>query len=249
MAEFKDYFSTRSGEYSRFRPSYPPAVYQYLSGLCAGHDLAWDCATGSGQAARGLCGHFHQIVATDASAEQLRHAAGPDNVSFRVATAEQSGFETASVDLITVAQALHWFDHEAFFREVKRVVKPGGIIAAWSYNLLEITPEIDVIVNRFCEDTVGEYWPPGRRYVVDDYRTIAFPFAEVTMPPLRMTVVWSLDDLIGYLATWSAVTRYRAARGRDPMVDIYTELSTVWGPDTAAKKTVHWPLSFLVGKL
>lgn len=247
MSGFKDHFSAQAGAYSRFRPLYPVALYPYLSDLCPEHDLAWDCATGNGQAARGLAGKFRHIIATDASAEQVSHATGPDNVSFHVATAEQSGLENASIDLITVAQALHWFDHDAFFHEVKRVLKPDGILAAWSYNLLEINEEIDAIIGHLGNEIVGDYWPPERRFVNDNYRTINFPMSGIKMPSFRMTAQWSLDDLLGYLGTWSSVMGYRAAKGRDPLREIYDDLRAAWGDNYAGKKQVDWPLSFRVG--
>ncbi len=249
MPKFRDHFSAQAGAYSIFRPLYPVELYSYLSGLCPGHDLAWDCATGNGQAARGLADKFRHIVATDGSREQVSHASGPDNVSFRVATAERSGLETASIDLITVAQALHWFDRDAFFQEVERVLKPGGILAAWSYNLLEIDQDIDALVGHLCDDIVGVYWPPERQIVNDNYQTIDFPLPEITLPPFRMTALWSLDDLVGYLGTWSSVVRYRAAKGRDPLQEIYDDLRAAWGRDSRKKRQVRWPLNFRVGRL
>jgi len=249
MPKFRDHFSAQAGAYSIFRPLYPVELYPYLSGLCPGHNLAWDCATGNGQAARGLADRFRHIVATDGSGEQVSHASGPDNISFRVATAERSGLETASIDLITVAQALHWFDLDAFFHEAKRVLKPGGILAAWSYNLLEIDEEIDGLVGHLCDDIVGDYWPPERQIVNDNYLTIDFPLSEIAVPPFRMTALWSLDDLVGYLGTWSSVMRYRAAKGRDPLRDIYDDLRAAWGRDSREKRQVCWPLNFRVGRI
>ncbi|PCI47632.1 MAG: SAM-dependent methyltransferase [Alphaproteobacteria bacterium] len=248
MAVFKDHFSKQSEGYSKFRPLYPPELYGHLSDICGAHALVWDCATGSGQAARGLAEYFDHIVATDASEQQIASAAGPDNVSFSVATAEQSGLHPSSVDLITVAQALHWFDHGVFFQEVRRVLKPGGVLAAWTYNLLKIDEDIDPVLQRFDRDIVGAYWPPERQLVRDEYGTMDFPFDEIPMPAFNMVTLWTLDDLLGYLASWSSVVCYQKAKGRDPLTDIHAELGELWGP-AADKKPVTWPLSFRVGRL
>lgn len=248
MSNFKDHFSKQSKGYSQFRPLYPEALYRHLSDICIGHKRVWDCATGTGQAARGLAEYFDHIVATDGSEKQIENAHGPDNVSFRVASAENSGLDASSVDLITVAQALHWFDHEAFFQEVRRVLKPGGILAVWTYNLLKIDEKIDPILQRFDEDIIGEYWPQERQFVRDDYQTIDLPFDEIAMPAFHMAASWALDDLLGYLATWSSVVRYRQDKGQDPLGQIKSEIITAWGfvPD---KKAISWPLSFRVGRL
>lgn len=245
---FKDHFSKQSKDYSKFRPLYPPQLYEHLSDICGGHALVWDCATGNGQAARGLAGFFDQIVATDGSARQIANAVGPDNVSFGVAMAEQSGLAASSVDLVTVAQALHWFDRGAFFQEVRRVLKPGGILAVWTYNLLKIENDIDLIINKFDQDIIGLYWPPERQLVRDEYGTIDFPFGEIAMPAFNMELSWQLDDLLGYLGTWSSVVRYRQAKGQDPLNEIRSELSAAWGP-ASDEKRVKWPLSFRVGRL
>jgi len=247
MAEFKDHFSTQSKGYSKFRPSYPQELFSYLSGLCKDHNLVWDCATGTGQAARGLSPFFDCIIATDGSAQQVAKAEGQENITFRVATAEESGLETSSVDLVTVAQALHWFAHDDFFQEARRVLKPGGILAVWTYNLLTIDQDIDRIVRQLYWKTIGEYWPPERALVDENCGSIDFPFQEIAAPDFNMTASWRLDDLLGYLSTWSAVVRYKADKGRDPIEEIRSELSAVWGEGTD-KRSVNWPLSFRIGQ-
>lgn len=246
MPDFKDHFSRQSVDYKRFRPSYPPELYSYLSDICGGRVLAWDCATGTGQAAQGLSPFFDHIVATDASEKQISQAQGADNISFRIATAEKTELETSSVDLIVVAQALHWFDHDAFYQEVKRVLKPGGILAVWTYDLLEINEKIDPIIHKLNDDIVGEYWPSERQLVRDKYQTIDFPFQEKAAPSFSMASSWTRDDLIGYLGTWSSVVRYRADKGRDPLQEIMPALSAAWGQHSD-KKTIQWPLSFRIG--
>lgn len=248
MPIFKDHFSIQSKGYSKFRPLYPAELYSHLFDMCGGHSLVWDCATGTGQAARGLSEYFDNIMATDGSEKQIASAHAPENVAFSVATAEYSGLDGCSVDLITVAQALHWFDHDAFFKEVRRVLKPGGILAVWTYNLLEVGEDIDPILHQFNDNIVGDYWPAERQLVRDEYKTIDFPFDEIEMPNFSMETSWTLDDLMGYLATWSSVVRYRQAKGHDPLQGIYSKLLVAWG-DTTEEKLVKWPLSFRVGRI
>jgi len=252
MADFKDHFSRQSSEYGKFRPQYPAALYHYLAELCAARTLAWDCASGTGQAARGLAGLFDQVVATDASAAQIENATGPENIIFRVAAAEQSGLERESVDLVTVAQALHWFDLDLFYREVRRTMKPGGILAVWSYNQLRVNNDIDAILDELNADIVGPYWPAERQMVRDGYRTIDFPFEEIyppeAGPAFRMTASWRLEELMGYLATWSSVVRYQAATGRNPLAGIYPALAAAWGNEGETRR-IHWPLTIRAGRL
>lgn len=244
--QFKDYFSARSGDYAKHRPRYPASLFEYLASLTGGHERAWDCATGSGQAALGLVPYFAQVIATDASQSQLESALPHEQIDYRVAKAEQTDIKAGSVDLVTVAQALHWFDLDAFYAEAKRVLKPAGVLAAWSYNLLEISPAVDALVNEFYGETVGSYWPPERRLIKDGYRSIAFPFRELKPPPVEMEVRWNLQDLAGYLRTWSATKRFIAARGFDPVTDLTAALLPIWGAPEE-EKSVRWPLSFRVG--
>ncbi|HEY0407782.1 MAG TPA: class I SAM-dependent methyltransferase [Pyrinomonadaceae bacterium] len=244
--QFKDHFSTRSEDYARHRPRYPASLFEYLASLTKEHERAWDCATGNGQAALGLADYFRQTIATDASQSQLASAVAHEKIDYRVAAAEQTDIEAASVDLVTVAQALHWFDLEAFYAEVGRVLKPSGALAVWAYNLLEISPAIDALVNEFYDETVGPYWPPERRLIEDGYRSIAFPFRELKPPDVQMEARWNLSDLAGYLRTWSATKRFIAARGFDPVTGLTDELLSVWGAPEE-QKPVRWPLNFRIG--
>jgi ubiquinone/menaquinone biosynthesis C-methylase UbiE len=178
---FKDHFSGHAEDYARFRPHYPGELFAYLGSICAEREDAWDCATGNGQAAIGLAAHFKRVIATDASMKQLESAPLDRRVQYRVSAAEESGLDSNSVDLITVAQALHWFDLPKFWTEAKRMLKPQGIVAVWSYNLVSIAPAIDRVVDRFYRDTVGPFWPLERAIVEAGYRTIDFPFHEIDM--------------------------------------------------------------------
>ncbi|MEJ2155480.1 MAG: class I SAM-dependent methyltransferase [Desulfobacteraceae bacterium] len=248
MFDFKDYFSNNSANYSKFRPVYPDALFDYLAGIAPSSALAWDCATGSGQAAQKLARRFSRVIATDASSEQLRKAKPVDNIAYRVAPAEKAPFPDNAVDLITVAQALHWFDIELFFREAKRVLKTDGVIAVWTYNLLTIEPALDKIINGFYENVLGPYWPPERVMVEDGYRDISFPFQKLLCPAFSMSASWSLNELLGYLGTWSAVKQYRDKMGSDPLDIIRNDLAAQWGaPDR--RYHVDWPLSVRVGSL
>ncbi len=248
MAAFKDHFSTRSSRYAAFRPRYPAELFTYLASLTPRHDLAWDCATGSGQAARGLAEHYTRVSATDASAAQIEAAAPHAGVEFRVAPAQASGLPDRSADLITVAQAAHWFDLPAFYAEVRRVLKPGGLLAIWCYERLAVAPALDAIVEDFYAGLLGPYWPPERRLVESGYRDLDFPFAELTAPAMPMTASWTLDQLLGYFSTWSAVKAYQRATGEDPLPAPRARLASAW-ISLAQAKTIKWPLSVRLGRL
>ncbi len=244
--QFKDHFSGHASDYARFRPHYPRELFLYLADIASARVSVWDCATGNGQAAVALAEFFPHVIATDASEKQIANAQSHNRVIYRVARAKQSGLSNASVDLITVAQALHWFDREAFFAEAKRVLKPNGVVAIWCYALFKISPEIDRLVEIFYRETVGPYWDFERHLVETGYRTIEFPFTELQPPEFHMQAEWSLDDVLGYLRTWSATKSFIAARGLDPVTDLGTELRSVWGEPEIKK--IMWPVSMRVGR-
>ena len=246
MTNFKDYFSGHAAEYAKFRPRYPDELFEYLTSISPRHELAWDCATGNGQAAVELARHFNSVIATDASAQQIESAESNDRVSYRVAPAEASGLDSASVDLILVAQALHWFDIDRFFTEAKRVLKDDGVLAISSYKVLEITPEIDVIIWKFYRETTGPFWPLERDLVETDYKNIQLPFPELTHRQFEMRTQWNLIQLLGYLRTWSATQRFIAARGFDPVDSLLKELGTVWKNPEEVRE-IKWPLHLRVG--
>jgi SAM-dependent methyltransferase len=218
-----------------------------LAAIAPARELAWDCGTGNGQAAVDLAAHFRHVVATDASADQIENAIAHERVSYRVALAERSGLESSSVDLVTVAQALHWFDLPAFFAEVRRVLVPRGVVAAWCYGLLEVDERIDAILRRFYEETVGPFWAPARRLVDTGYQTIAFPFDEVPIPPFAIERELTLDQLAAYLRTWSAVRKYAEQRGDDPVAALTVDIGPLWGVSTTTRR-VRWPISMRVGR-
>lgn len=246
---FKDHFSGHAALYARSRPDYPDALFDWLAARAPGRELAWDCATGNGQAARKLAGRFARVIASDASPEQIFMAASAPGVEFRAMRAEKPDLPDESVDLITVAQALHWFDLPAFYAQARRVLKPGGLLACWGYELMEITPEVDAVVLKLYAETLGPHWPPERALLESGYRTLDFPFAEETPPELAMTAEWDLERVCEYLGSWSAVRRYMDAhRGADPVAAARRALAEAWG-DPARERTVTWPLAYRIGRV
>jgi len=243
---FKDHFSRQATDYAKFRPRYPQELFDYLGSIAPGGHLAWDCGTGSGQAAVGLTSVFNHVIATDASKKQIANAQQHDRVEYRIAPAENSAIQSASVDLIMVAQALHWFDLDRFYAEARRVLKPDGVLAASAYNLLHIKPAIDEVVNRYYYKVVGPFWPPERE-LVERFADLPFPFPKIDPPKFEMTADWNLDHLLGYLETWSSTQRFIAAKGSDPLEQITDDLRNVWG-DPKQARSVTWPLSVRVGR-
>jgi SAM-dependent methyltransferase len=245
---FADHFASVSASYQGFRPGYPGALFTWLAAITPGNRLAWDCATGNGQAAVDLAGHFLQVVATDASLAQLAGAIPRPNIEYRRAAAEASGLPDRSVDLVTVAQALHWIDLPSFYAEVRRVLRPDGVLAAWSYGLLEVNDEaVNACIRHDYHAIIAPYWPEERQHVEEGYRSLAFPFAEIRSPVDRMTASWTLPEVLGYLRSWSATARYRAIHGIDPVKRFTARLAPIWG-DPHMQREIVWPLSFRVGK-
>ena len=246
---FTDHFASVAADYARFRPVYPAALFAWLADLAPARTMAWDCAAGSGQASRDLADHFDQVIATDASAAQIAAAHPHHQVEYRVAPAEASGLSAGTVDLVTVAQALHWFDLDRFYAEVRRVLKPGGVLAVWSYGVLAVAgAAVDERVQTFYRDIVGPYWPPERQLVESGYRTLPFPFAELEAPAFHMETSWSLSELLGYVRSWSATGRFGVERGYDPVTVLADELAPLWGAPLEPR-IVTWPLALRVGRV
>lgn len=238
---FKDHFSGHAPDYARYRPIYPVRLFETLAAVAPRHDLAWDCATGSGQAAVGLAEHFARVVATDGSPEQIAHARPHPRIEYRVALAEDSRLPAAAVDLVLVAQALHWLDHTRFYTEARRVLCPGGVLAATMYDRLTFDGSLGRLVERL-HDEVKSHWPPERRHTTPEgFRALPFPAPELDLPPVVLEQRWTLEQLLGYLGTWSAVRRYRAATGRDPIAALAGEFAAAWG-DPAAPHRVTWEM-------
>jgi ubiquinone/menaquinone biosynthesis C-methylase UbiE len=246
---FQDHFSSVATPYARFRPSYPAALFSDLVRRARRRDRAWDCGTGSGQAAEGLAGHFRQVVATDPSGPQLRAWQRPRPGVARVAcTAEAAALADASVDLVAVAQALHWFDAEAFYAEVRRVARPEGLLAVWSYDLCRVEPAVDAVLDALYHEVLGPHWAPERRHVETGYRTLPFPFDEETAPRgLVLERALTRPELEGYVGTWSAVRAARKA-GNEPLTAFRSDLASLW-PDPGRRLTARWPLAVRVGRV
>lgn len=247
MAEFKDYFSAASDDYRRFRPQYPKELYTYLAQQAPSTELAFDVGCGNGQASRELARHFSQVHASDASASQIEQAETCPNVTYHVSPAENIDCADSSVDLISVAQAIHWFRHPAFFAEVDRVLKPGGVLAVWGYQLLYTDTPLDSFIEHFHSQIVGPYWPPERALLDNGYTRISFPYPRLPVPEFFMQAHWEFSHLIGYLNTWSAVKQYEQALGKNPIETHFDTLASAWGTPSKAKK-IYWPLILYVGK-
>lgn len=244
----ENFFSPIAREYARYRPTYPPELFRYLASRVPGRSLAWDCATGSGQAAVGLVDHFQQVIATDISDELLAQAVPHPRISFRHADAVMSGIPAHAVDLVTVANAMHWFHGDAFEQEVRRVLKPGGVIAAWSFAFADISPEVDRLTRKVHNEIVDPFWIGPNHIVEHGYKDLQFGFAPVVPPPIAMTSHWDLDQLEGYMRTWSASVKYLKQHGQDPVRLVHEELLAAWGDPEQARE-VRWQLNLRVGRV
>ncbi|HET9984331.1 MAG TPA: class I SAM-dependent methyltransferase [Longimicrobiales bacterium] len=242
---FKDHFSAHAAAYAKARPSYPAALLDFLAGLPERRDRAWDCGTGNGQAAIALAERFGHVVATDASKEQLRNAFRHPRVTYALTTAEAAALAAGAFDLVTAAQALHWFQPERFFAEARRALRRGGVVAVWVYGRPSIGDGVDAVLGRF-HDVVAPFWPPERAIVEAGYRSVEFPFDEIEAPPLMLEQEWDADAFVAYLGTWSATRRYLQARRQDPVAPFLAELLDRWG--AGRRRTVRWPLHLRVGR-
>jgi ubiquinone/menaquinone biosynthesis C-methylase UbiE len=234
-------FSKIAPQYARFRPLYPEALFAYLASLAPARLLAWDCATGNGQAAIGLAQYFERVHATDVSDQQIANAMPMANVTYHVAPAESSTLDAGTVDLITVGQALHWLPFDAFFAEARRVLRPSGVLAAWTYHLPMITPEVDAVVSDHYWNIVRPYFGPEIQYVDEKYATLPFPGEDIETPEFATNASWMLDDLVGFMRTWSGRQRFMEAHGRDPIDDVLSPLADAWG-DADQPLEIAWKI-------
>ncbi|QBB72303.1 class I SAM-dependent methyltransferase [Pseudolysobacter antarcticus] len=243
---FKDHFSGHANIYRDARPHYPTELFVWLASQAPDHDLVWDCGCGNGQASIALATHFREVFASDPSATQIAAAEENPRVHYHVEPAEQTSLASGSASLITVAQALHWFDFARFYADVRRVLKPRGVIAAWSYADCSVTSAIDALKDRVYIDLVGPYWPAERRYVENGYADLPFPFEEIIAPPFEMHIEWTAAQFIAYLRSWSASQRYLQAQGHDAVALVEAELREAWG---VASRAVRWALVLRVGRV
>jgi len=241
---FSDHFSGNSKLYSSCRPGYPDDIFSWLAEQAPAKNAAWDCATGTGQAALGLAKHFRRVYATDASVAQIKAAIPAANIQYEVKSAEASGLAAHSMDLVTVAQALHWFDIQRFFDEALRVLVPSGVLAVWTYGVFTADDAaIDEVLQHFYRVEVGPYWPPERQWVDSGYKGIILPTQEIASPQYSMRLSWTMPQLLGYVATWSAVAQYRGRVGVDPVPGLASELEKVWGGEANSARPLRWPLT------
>jgi len=248
MSNFKDHFSGHADSYREARPTYPDELFAWLARQAPDNELAWDAGCGNGQATVALAQHFQRVIGTDPSANQIAEAEPRPNIEYRVEPAEQPTLADASVSAVCVAQALHWFDHARFYSEVKRVLKPGGILVAWTYaDCGTGEAPIDRIKDHLYVDLTGPYWPAERAYVDAGYRTLPFPFVEIAAPPFDMLARWNVDQFLAYLRTWSASQRYLKAKGTDPVSMIEANFRAAWG-DPARVRDVRWKFHLRAGK-
>lgn len=250
---FKDHFSNHAGLYAKARPHYPGALFDWIAAEAPARTCAWDAGCGNGQASVALAQRFERVIATDPSARQIGNAVAHPRIEYRdepqdLSEGYHTSINTHSVDAVTVAQALHWFDLPAFVAEVRRVAKPGALFAAWCYADCSVTPSVDAVIAHLYDDILGAYWPPERTLVDEGYASLDIPFTPVEAPALGMRVDWTAQQLLAYLTSWSAAQRYSRATGRDAVAAITDELLAAWhGPEHV--RPVRWTLGIRAGRV
>ena len=241
----KDYFSDQAKLYATFRPDYPKELYEFIFHHLLHKKIAWDCATGSGQVAQHLSRHFEKVYATDISHQQLESAHRADNIFYSVSPAEKTSFQDDQFDLITVGQALHWFNLEKFYAEVKRVAKNNSLLAAWGYNICTVNKDIDSLFLDFYHNVVGPYWDSARRHVENEYAQLSFPFNAIPSPEFVIRVQWTIDQFTGYVTTWSATQKYIKIKQTSPVPLLKERLKGLWDPEE--KKIINFPVFLKLG--
>ena len=244
---FKDHFSGHAAVYREARPTYPEGLFAWLAAQAPARGLAWDAGCGNGQASVALAGVFARVHASDPSARQIANAEPRPNIDYRVEPSEACSLPDASADLVTVAQALHWFDLARFHAQVRRVLKPRGVVAEWTYADCRIDPAIDAVKDRLYVDLTGPYWPPERVHVDSGYRDLPFPFEPIAVPPFPMHAAWTLAQFLAYLRSWSATERYRKATGTDPVALVEPDMAEAWG-DPQRVRRVEWEFHLRCGR-
>ncbi len=243
----KDNFSTQSDKYAKYRPTYPSDLFEFLNSNVQNKNNAWDCGTGSGQVAFELAKTFDNIFATDISQSQIDNALQADNISYSLQPAEKTNFDNGLFDLIVVAQAIHWFDFHKFYTEVKRTAKDNALLCVVGYGKLEITEQIDNVITSFYNKVIGKYWDRERKYIDENYKTIPFPFDEIQTPNFVNTQYWTLEHLIGYLNTWSAVKHFIKQNNYNPIGKLKKDIEQFW--EAEQTKQVHFPSLLRIGRI
>jgi len=243
----KDNFSSQSDQYAKYRPTYPSDLFAYLNTIVPNKHNAWDCGTGNGQVAIELAKTFDNVFATDISQAQIDNAAQASNIFYSVQPAEKTSFESHFFDLIIVAQAIHWFDFEQFYKEVRRTAKESAFLCVIGYGRVEVSESIDQLITGFYDDVIGQYWDKERKYIDEHYQTIPFPFTEIHTPSFVNTQHWTLEHLIGYLNTWSAVKHFIKQNGYNPVSKLQLDIEQFWGKGQT--KLVQFPLLLRIGQI
>jgi hypothetical protein len=247
MKPTKDNFSYQAKAYAQFRPHYPKALFDFLLANVKQRDSAWDVGTGNGQVASVLAGEFLKVYATDISQKQLQEATEKVNIDYYVRRAEESGFPDHTFDLICVAQALHWFDIPAFFAEAKRVAREGCLLATWGYGLVSVNEEIDKLILNFYGNVIGPYWDAERILIDEEYRNVNYPLDEIAVPRFTIELHWTLEQLMGYFSSWSAVQNYYLTNKKDPLEAFNAELDKAWGEKNT--RVIRFPVFMRAGYL
>jgi SAM-dependent methyltransferase len=247
VSTFKDHFSSHARSYAAARPGYPESLFAWIAAQCVSHERVWDAGCGNGQASIALAGYFDAVFASDPSAAQVNNATSHPHVRYAVEAAEHSSLPNQSVPCICVAQALHWFDFERFFKEAERVLQPGGLLVVWTYEKSSVNVAVDAVFESLYRGTLADYWPPERRHVEAAYQTIEFPVKEISTPHFQMQSRWNLAQYLAYLRSWSACQRYRETSGIDAVAGIEKDMQQAWGdPENALN--VCWPLTVRAGR-
>ncbi|MBL6449528.1 class I SAM-dependent methyltransferase [Fulvivirga sp. 29W222] len=241
----KDNFSRQSDLYAAYRPHYPPMLYNYLFDKIKNFNYAWDCGTGNGQVAYQLSKRFKKVCATDISSKQLENAVKVPNIQYMLAPAESTSIPSSCVDLITVAQALHWFEVESFYKEVLRVASPDATLAYWGYNILQVNESIDPIIRHFHNHVVGDYWDPERKVLLKEYADINFPLINPRQTYFHYAIQWNLSHLKGYLESWSAVQHYIQQKRHNPVEALIDQIQSQWDDNQA----VTFPIFLVYGRI
>jgi ubiquinone/menaquinone biosynthesis C-methylase UbiE len=246
LYQMKDNFSRQADVYAKYRPDYPKELFDFILSHINNNVAAWDCATGNGQTAKELAKYFEKVYATDISQKQLDNAAQASNIFYSLQPAEQTNFPDHQFDLVTVSQALHWLQFEKFYTEVNRVTKPGGYLAVWMYGGLSISPEIDRLKKDHYSNTLGAYWDMERQHVDDNYTSIPFPFEEIKCPSFKIQFHWTIEELRGYLNTWSALQKFIAANNYNPVDELVEQIRPYW---TKERMEINFPVTLRMGQI
>lgn len=239
-------FAKNSANYARFRPSYPAEWYEFLYSHCLGFETALDCGTGNGQVAVDLAKRFSRVIAIDSSTEQIQNAFQNEKVEYKAVPAEEFESDGQLLDLVTCAQSLHWFDLSRFYPRIKKMLRPGALFAAWGYRTFTVDPLIDHVIQEHFHAPIDPYWSGPNRVCSAGYRDIEFPFDEIKAPPLLITRPMIPRQLLAFLGTWSALSRYEEETGTELLEPLAGRLEKVWPAEE--KKIVSMRIHARVGK-